>query len=122
MQKIQPHIKRIQDEHKGNREKQAEAMMALYREHKINPFSGFFLLLIQLPVLFALYYLFTQTLAADFLSKGFYPFVRPPSEIIPTFLNLINLKEQSIFMVGLAAIAQYIQGWLALPKPEPNKE
>jgi YidC/Oxa1 family membrane protein insertase len=38
------------------------------------------------------------------------------------FLGLIDLKSRSILMVGLAAIAQYFQGSLALPKTDKSKE
>src|SRR5687767_12153083 len=51
LQRIQPMVKRIQEEHKENREKQAKALLELYREHKVNPFSGILLLFVQLPIL-----------------------------------------------------------------------
>src|SRR3989344_8721224 len=62
MQKIHPEIQKIQHNHKGNREKQAQALMELYKQHKVNPFSGFFLILVQLPVLIVLYQLFLKGL------------------------------------------------------------
>lgn len=106
MQKIQPEITKIQHEHKHNKEKQAQALMALYREHKVNPFSSFLLLLVQLPILIALYQVFLS----------------PPADLSPMFLNLIDLSKTSILIVGLAAVAQYIQGKLTLPKIKPNEE
>lgn len=106
LQKIQPLLQQIQHDHKDNKEKQAQAMMELYKTHKVNPFSNFLILFIQLPILIALYKVFM----GDF------------SSIHPVFLNLINLQDKSIVMVGLAAIAQYFQGKLALPKPQEGKE
>jgi hypothetical protein len=40
MQKLQPEMKRLQAEHKGDRQKLNEEMMKLYQEHKINPIGG----------------------------------------------------------------------------------
>ncbi|OYV73260.1 MAG: hypothetical protein B7Z74_04215 [Deltaproteobacteria bacterium 21-66-5] len=40
MQRLQPHVRKIQVEHKDAKERQAKELMALYREHRVNPFSG----------------------------------------------------------------------------------
>lgn len=55
MQKLAPDIKRLQDEHKNDRQKLNEEMMALYRDNKINPMGGCLPLLLQMPVFFVLY-------------------------------------------------------------------
>ena len=55
LQKLQPDIKRLQAEHKGDRQKLNEEMMALYKENRINPLSGCLPLLIQMPIFFILY-------------------------------------------------------------------
>ena len=115
MQKIQPHIQKIQHEHKENREKQAQALMELYKQHKVNPFSGFLLILVQLPILIVLYQLFLKGFSLEAFSN-LYSFVSAPTEIHNTFLGLIDLKSKSILIVVLAAILQYLQGKLTLPK------
>ena len=51
MQKLQPEMKRIQDAHKGDRQAANEAMMAFYKEHKINPIAGCLPMFAQIPVL-----------------------------------------------------------------------
>ena len=56
MQRIQPEIKRLQQKYKGNRQKMNEELMALYKEHNVNPFGGCLPLLMQFPVLIALFY------------------------------------------------------------------
>lgn len=106
LQKLQPELQKIQHDHKNNKEKQAQEMMGLYKKHKVNPFSSFLIILIQLPILIALYRVFL----GDF------------SDINTLFLGLINLTERSIIIVGLAAVAQYYQGVLALPKQEKGRE
>jgi YidC/Oxa1 family membrane protein insertase len=54
MQMLQPEIKKIQQKHKGDRQKLNEEMMAFYRENKVNPFGSCLPLLVQLPIFFAL--------------------------------------------------------------------
>lgn len=115
MQKIQPEIQKIQHDHKGNREKQAQALMELYRHHKVNPFSGFFLILVQLPILIVLYQLFLKGITPEAFSN-LYSFVPVPEQINHSFLGLIDLQTKSILIVVLAAVLQYFQGKLSLPK------
>jgi YidC/Oxa1 family membrane protein insertase len=55
MQELQPKLRELQEKHKGEREKLAQAQMDLYREHGVNPFGGCLPLIIQMPVLFGLY-------------------------------------------------------------------
>lgn len=118
MNKLQPEIQKIQHDHKHDREKQAQALMALYRQHKVNPFSGFLLIFVQLPVLIALYRVFLSGFSPEFLGD-LYGFVSAPVEFNNLFLGLIDLKTKSILMVGLAALAQYFQGYLTLAKRDP---
>jgi YidC/Oxa1 family membrane protein insertase len=62
MQRIQPEVKRLQQKHKGDRQKMNEEMMALYKEHGVNPFGGCFPLLLQFPVLIGLFYVVREPL------------------------------------------------------------
>ena len=55
MQRVQPLVREIQRKHKGNRTKITEETQALYREHGVNPLGGCLPLLIQFPILIALY-------------------------------------------------------------------
>ncbi len=52
---IQPKLQKLQEKYKNDREKLSQEQMALYREHGINPLGGCLPMLIQLPILFALY-------------------------------------------------------------------
>src|SRR5205085_578431 len=52
---LQPEMKRIQEMHKGDRQAANEAMMAFYKEHKINPLSGCLPMLAQFPVLIVMF-------------------------------------------------------------------
>ena len=55
MQRMQPLVREVQRKHKGNRQKVTEETMALYKEHGVNQFGGCLPVLLQLPILFALY-------------------------------------------------------------------
>ncbi len=56
MQKIAPHIKIIQERHKGDREKINQEMMGLYKKYKVNPLGGCLPMLLQIPVFISLYH------------------------------------------------------------------
>lgn len=55
MQRLQPELKKIQQQHKNDRAALNEAMMAFYKEHNINPLGGCLPLLLQMPVFFGLF-------------------------------------------------------------------
>lgn len=114
MQRIQPHVKKIQEQHKDDREKQAQALMALYKEHGVNPFSSILLLIIQLPILIALYRIILYEMAGKATLVGLYSFVAAPQTINSMFLGLINLQAKNIWLVLLAAAAQFMQARLAI--------
>jgi YidC/Oxa1 family membrane protein insertase len=50
MQRLQPEMKKLQNQYKGDRQKLNEEMMKLYQEHKVNPLSSCLPLLAQMPV------------------------------------------------------------------------
>lgn len=56
MRQIQPRIKTLQERYKDDRQRMSQAMMELYKKEKVNPASGCFPILIQIPIFFALYY------------------------------------------------------------------
>ena len=113
MQRIQPKLKKIQQDHKGNMEKQSAATMALYKEHRINPLSGFLIILVQLPVFIALYHAIGRVFKPEILAD-LYSFITKPAAINLLFMGFLDLTQPSYFLVGATALAQYIQGKLAL--------
>lgn len=113
MQRLQPKIKKLQELHKEDKAKQSQALMDLYKEHGVNPFSSILLLLIQLPILIALYRIILSGLGAGEMS-GLYSFVHNPGAINFTFFGIVNLAQRSLLLVVLAGIAQYFQARLAI--------
>lgn len=120
IQKIQPELKKIQEIYKKDKIKQAEETMALYKKYKINPFMPFSLLLIQLPILIALYQIFLKSISS-ISADNLYSFIKFPEFFNLSFLGLMDMAKPSILMVGLAAVSQYFQARLSLPKIK-NKE
>jgi len=111
LQAIQPKIKEIQDKYKGSKDQQAKAMMELYKEEKISPLSGCLPMLLQLPILIALFLVF-RDLAGNLgsIDKSlFYSFVPYSGEINIMFLGRLNLTEPSSILAFLAGISQFFQ-------------
>ena len=55
MQELQPKVQEIQKKYKNDKQKAQQLIMELYKEHNANPFSGCWPLLVQMPILFALF-------------------------------------------------------------------
>ncbi len=89
-------------------------MLALYQQHKVNPFTSFLLVLVQLPILIVIYQLILKGFSPEAF-QNLYSFISVPEEINNTLLGLIDLSKRSIVVVGLAAVLQYFQGKLSLP-------
>lgn len=82
MQEIQPEVKKLQKELKGDKEELNKQMMELYKEKGVNPAAGCLPLILQMPIWFALYQVFrVKPSVAD-------PAVLDPSDIIPADSNL----------------------------------
>lgn len=120
LQKLQPQIQEIQKKYKDDKEKQAKETLEIYRREKINPFSGLFLALVQLPILIALYNVFWQGLKPEELNN-LYSFITNPVNINPTFLNLIDLSKPNLVFAVLAGIIQFFQTKMLIPKPDKGQ-
>lgn len=122
MNDLQPKLNELRERHKDDKEAQAKAMMALYKEHQINPFSSCLPLLIQLPILIALYQVFSKALSNHL--TGLYSFVNFTGQIDPRFLGLIDLSKHSgdsvagMVLAFLAGLAQFWQSKMMLPKSQ----
>ncbi|MDD5152529.1 MAG: YidC/Oxa1 family membrane protein insertase [Candidatus Pacebacteria bacterium] len=115
MREIAPHIEKLKQDHKDDKQEQARRTMELYKEHGINPFSGCLLLFIQLPIIIALYWVFSRGLPnLDTASTLLYSFVHLPASVGTAFLG-INLSGKSFILAALAAITQYFQIKLSMP-------
>lgn len=105
---VQPKIAEIREKYKLDKERQAKELMAVYKEHNVNPFASCLPLLIQLPVFLVLFNLLKNgfaTVNTDLL----YSWVSAPEVINQTLFNLVDLSAVSIPIAALTAVAQYLQ-------------
>lgn len=101
-----------------SKEEQARLTFELYKKNNTNPFSGCLLVLIQIPIIFALYYVFWKGLSFD--SSILYSFIKAPTEISTSFLGLIDISGKSLVLAVLAGLSQYFQAHF-MPKPVVSK-
>lgn len=120
MRSIEPEMKRVKEQHKDKQE-QARQVMDLYKKHGVNPFSGCFLMLVQLPVIFALYWVFFKGLAHNIDQSLLYSFVVAPEQVSMHFLGFIDMSQKNIILAALAGISQYFQMKLSMP-PIPKDD
>jgi YidC/Oxa1 family membrane protein insertase len=111
MKALEPKLQAIKDQGLS-KEAEAAATFALYKEEGINPFSGCLYLIIQLPILFALYFSFNHGIIQP---THLYHFLNT-NNLKNTFLGIIDITKPFFPLALLAGITQAIQAFLA-PKP-----
>lgn len=120
MQELQPAIQALQDKYKGDRHKLAEAMTSFYRENKINPLGSCLPLLIQLPILIILYYVFINGLDTNRFDL-LYSWAPRPETIQTLFFGLDLAKPDRWILPIIAGGLQFIQSWQIMPKTKPGE-
>lgn len=110
MKEIEPKMKEIKNKYKNDIAEQNKAMMDLYREKNISPASGCLPLLIQLPLIIALYRVFSSGLTSNVLDKFLYSFVPNPGDV-PQIVFWFFSAESHAFLLVLALIAAFAQFW-----------
>jgi len=100
LQELQPKIDELKKKHKDDKQAQSVALMALYKENKVNPFSSCLPLIIQLPFFFAIFRVFKDGFAQNHLDL-LYPFVNNPEIINTVTLNFFDLSERNVILAIL---------------------
>ncbi|MCL2280820.1 YidC/Oxa1 family membrane protein insertase [Candidatus Saccharibacteria bacterium] len=141
MRSIQPELKRIKIQAKGNRMLESQMMMELYREKGIKPFGSILVLVIQLPVFFAIFrviQIFSTTyqqaqhvVPSDFI----YPFLEQVGRIPELLTNntthlfgIIDLTKTAgsylpaLIIAALAAAFQFYQSKQVMPQASEKKK
>jgi len=117
MKKMEPELKRIKKEY-PNKEEQAKKTFEIYKKYGTNPFSGCLVVLLQLPVIFALYYVFYKGLSIGSIAGPLYAFMQAPVPLHVQFLGLFDITSKSIILALLAGVTQFVQGYLATTPPK----
>ena len=142
MRKLQPELAKIKKRAKGNKQLEGMQMLELYKKYGVSPFRSIGILLIQLPIFIALYYVIQIfTLHRDQIAKFTYDFlegigpirqlIEHPDQFNERLLGIVDLTKSAfannsvdIFLVLLAVIAavtQYIMSKQTLPSTENKK-
>jgi YidC/Oxa1 family membrane protein insertase len=111
LQRIQPQLQELQGKYKDNPEKQRDAMMKLYQEHGMSPFTpilGCLPMLIPMPILFALYFVFQNTIEL----RGV-PFLWLPD---------LSLKDPYYITPLLMGVSMYVMTWIGMKGMPPNPQ
>lgn len=121
LQDTQPKIAELKEKYKDNKEELGRQLMSFYKTNKVNPFSSCLPLLIQLPILIALYKVFfgglqtdatTGILVSDQVAHlyGWLREVYATTPLNTTFLGFVHLSEtHNIYLAVLAGAAQFWQ-------------
>ncbi len=114
---VQVEIDEAKKEYKDKQEELAKIILGIYKKHNINPFAGFLTLLIQIPILLALYFIFVKGGLPTIHTELLYSFIPIPEKVNMMFLGLFDVSKRSIGVAILVGITQYIQAMYAFPKP-----
>jgi YidC/Oxa1 family membrane protein insertase len=125
MRELEPKLADLKERHKDDREALARATMEVYKEAGINPFSGIFLMFIQIPIVIALYFSVYRGggvplpgINVDLL----YSFIPTPEAIDMIFLGFVDIAAKSLPLAVLAGATQFIHAQLSLPALPAKKE
>lgn len=126
MKELDPKLKALKEKYKDNREEQAKAMMALYKDAGMNPFASILLMFIQIPVVIAIYFAVSNGggiplpgINTDLL----FSFIPNPGAVSMEFLGQFNIAEKSMVLAVLAGITQFISIKFSMPEtPAAEKD
>ena len=119
--KVQPIISKLQEEYKDNRQMLGMKMMEVYKEHKLNPFSSILLMFIQIPIVFALYFVFSRGGLPTLKVDDLYIFI-PHTVNIQHIVFGIDFVKASAYIGVLAAVFQYVQIRFSLSSTVQNQD
>lgn len=128
MKKIAPQLKELQEKHGKNREKLQAEIFELYKRENVNPFSGCWPMLVQIPIFFALYK--SILLAVELRHAPFWGWIHDLSAADPTnvftLFGLIPWTPPSMLNIGawplLFCLTMIIQMRLTPPMPDKTQE
>ncbi len=137
MRELQPELKKIKSSSGGDRQKESQLTMELYKERGVNPFASLGILIVQLPILIGLYSSVTRIVKDPHQIVTFsYPFIHnlswiqtlshDISQFDDSLFGVINLGQKAwsssgiywpaLIIVVLSAIAQYFQSRQLMPQ------
>jgi YidC/Oxa1 family membrane protein insertase len=126
IQKLAPDIAKLRKKAGGDKTKESQMLMELYKEKGISPFASLTPVLIQMPLLIAFYFALRHAVVAgDFIKLVYEPIanmsaikdvIANPSSFDPTLFGIVNLAKPNIVIAALAGVAQFFQTRQIMPK------
>ena len=114
MKILEPKIKALKETYKNDKEREAVETLALYKEAEVNPFASILTAFIQIPILLALYWVFTYEPFPAINALRLYAFTPVPHAVSLHFLGLISVAGKSLFLAVCAGLTQLLQAHMAL--------
>jgi YidC/Oxa1 family membrane protein insertase len=111
MQRLQPELQEVQKKYKTDPEKQREALVKLYQQHGMSPFSpimGCLPMLLPMPVLFALFFVFQNTI--EFRGVQF------------LWLPDLSLQDPYYIMPIFMGVSMFFLSWIGMRAAPPNPQ
>jgi YidC/Oxa1 family membrane protein insertase len=102
----------IKEKYKDKQE-QAVKTMEFYKINKINPFSSILTVILQIPIILSLYYIFFRSGLPVINTDLLYSFIKVPEAVSMNFLGLMDVSKKSIILAFLAAASSFWQMHLA---------
>lgn len=118
MKKIAPEVEQLKQKYKDKPDEQGRAIFALYKERGVHPFAGFLLMLIQIPILLGLYWVFSRGGLPAIDPAILYAFVPKPPVVNMEFLGIVNMSSHNIFLAVTAALSQFVYTRLSMGPTE----
>ncbi|MBI2062583.1 MAG: membrane protein insertase YidC [Candidatus Yanofskybacteria bacterium] len=109
---LNPKLQEIKQKFKDDKSAQSAETMKLYKENNINPLAGCLPLIIQLPILIALYGAFIAGLKPENLNM-LYGFISNPGIVNKMSLGFIDVTSKMPLLAFFAGVAQFVQAWAA---------
>lgn len=110
MNDLAPKIQEIKEKFKDDKSAQSAATMRLYKENNINPLAGCLPLIIQIPILIALYKVFMGIALFKPESAGLlYGFISNPGVINKFFLGFLDITIKNPILAVLSGVLQFLQ-------------
>lgn len=112
MKELEPELKALREKYKDDKAELSKKTMQLYQERGVSPFSGCLPMLIQIPIIIGLYYVFLKGIKVVDTSV-LYSFVTAPEHFDMHFL-FFDLAAKSVLLALTAGLTQFAQTHLSL--------
>jgi YidC/Oxa1 family membrane protein insertase len=123
MAEVQPLVKALQEKYKGNPQKLQQEMMALYREHKINPLGGCLPMLIQIPVFMALFLVLRSAIELRFAPFLWIRDLSMPERIVEFGFTIPVIGWDALNLLPILMTAtQFVQSKLTPTAGDPQQQ